>query len=48
MWISRDNAGAEEPPGSRWLSFMAGNVPGGRRKGGEHVRVNVVDGLYTG
>lgn len=33
---------------SRWLLFMAGNVPGGRRKGGEHVRVDVVDGLYSG
>ena len=33
---------------SRWLLFMADNVPGGRRKGGEHVRVDVVDGLYSG
>ncbi len=33
---------------SRWLLFMAGNVPGGRRKGGEHVREDVVDGLYIG
>ena len=33
---------------SRWLLFMADNVPGGRRKGGERVRVDVVVGLYTG
>ena len=33
---------------SRWLLFMAGNVPGGRRKSGEHVSEDVVDGLYTG
>jgi len=33
---------------SRWLLFMAGNVPGGRRKGGEGERADVVDGLYTG
>lgn len=33
---------------SRWLLFMADDVPGGRRKCGEHVRVDVVDGLYTG
>ena len=32
---------------SRWLLFMADNVPGGRRKGGERVKVDVVDGLYT-
>lgn len=33
---------------SRWLLFMAGNVPGGRRKGGERVSEDVVDGLYSG
>lgn len=33
---------------SRWLLFMAGNVPGGRHKGGEHVREDVVDGVYIG
>ena len=33
---------------SRWLFFMADNVPGGRRKSGEHVREDVVDGLYSG
>jgi hypothetical protein len=33
---------------SRWLLVMAGNVPGGRRKSGEHVSEDVVDGLYTG
>lgn len=48
MWISRNDAGAEEPPGESLAMFMADDVPGGRRKGGEHVRVDVVDGLYTG
>lgn len=33
---------------SRWLLFMAGNIPGGRRKGGELMREVVVDGLYSG
>jgi len=33
---------------SCWLLFMAKNVPGGRRKGGERVSEDVVDGLYSG
>jgi hypothetical protein len=33
---------------SRWLLFMVGSVPGGRRRGGESERADVVDGLYTG